>query len=681
MNEFLTMNFKLKYKFLVSLLYKRLDYLLLIYGLSLALIGCNNSSNGKAAQPNIVFIMADDMGYSDLSCYGGEIKTPHIDKLAFQGVRFSRYYTSPMCITSRIAFLSGMEYMAAGGEGMPNGVPLAKRLRKAGYATHLVGKNHGLKNLRIGNPETDYGFDHFYGFSGGQMNSFTGAGHVEWQLDGNIFPNTDLPQDFYSTNYFTNYAIKFMGEAIEKDKPFFSFVAYNAPHTPLDAPERNVRKYYDPAKGINIYKEGWEKLRVKRLERLKAIGLLDSSVQLSSAGVEIPDWELLPDTAYNEWEMQKEFECLSRSAYAGMVDNIDENVGRIVEFLNDPNEDGNTDDSKLDNTIIIFVSDNGGCYAGLHTKRNALPWSKTNGGFTTNYGWGTLSNTPFRYYKHASHEGAIRSPFIIHWPSGLKLKPGSINNTMLRIWDFYPTFLELAESEYPTQNADLKPLMGKSFVPLIKNEPFEADTYFMSVYFRSRGIIKDGWKMVNYYDGPLELYNLKADPTEKNDLVKAEPERLAKFKDEWNSYSKLHGFDKNQEYNRHIGDIKRGWGYDFLPKGVLKTSPICMSSNVDPNTKLSITFDGVISFSDTQGREIRLQKYGDPRILWSADPDEKSEFQGKSNIIFNNFPQLEPNSHYYITWDEGWVKFKSGNHYRRIGPSQESAYAFRFKTN
>jgi arylsulfatase len=624
--------------------------------------------------------MADDLGYSDIGCYGGEIQTPNIDKLAENGVRFSRYYATPMCVTSRIALLSGMEYMAAGGESLPNGLSFVELLRQSGYTTNMVGKNHGMGNFRIGNQDTDYGFNHFYGFSGGELNSFTGAGNVEWQYDGNIFPNTDLPDDFYTTKDFTDYAIKFISEAIKNDQPFFSYIAYNAPHSPLNAPEKNVRKYYDPANGVNVYAEGWEKMRRERLERMKSMGLLDESVQLSKPGVEIPDWVLLPDTSLREWELQKNFECLSRSAYAGMVDNLDENVGRLMAFLNDPNNDGNNTDSKLDNTIIIFVSDNGGCYAGLRTPRNALPWNKKNGWFTTNFGWGTLSNTPFRYYKHASHEGALRAPLVVQWPKGLKLPKGEINHEMVRIWDFYPTFLELADATYPTENKKLKPLMGRSILPLFTDTDFEKEEYFVSVYFRSKGIIKDGWKLVSFYDGPFELYDLRNDPTERNDLATEYPEITAEFAQRWNDYTEKHGFKDNKIWNMPVGDVKRGWAYDFLDPGIIETTPECMSENVPLDMKLSFTLSGNIDFSETKGKIIRLQKYGDPKILWSADPSEFDQSQGTNKIVFKDFPSLEPNTHYYLTWDAGWLKYQVNNNYKNIRPCKESAFSFRFKT-
>ena len=647
----------------------------------LALLGFL-SAGAQEKAPNIIMILSDDLGYSDLSCYGSEIRTPSIDKLAEEGLRFSRYYVSPMCVTSRVALLSGMEFKAAGGESFPNGVSFAHLLRDAGYATSMVGKNHGMNNFLIGSPDTDYGFDHFFGFTGGELNSFTGEGNVEWQTDGRIFPYTDLPEDFYTTKNFTDSAIVFMKNALDSGKPFFSYVAHNAPHTPLHAPERNVRKYYDPGNGIKTFEDGWEKLRTERLERMKKMGLLSSGVELSFPGVEIPDWDLLPDTSLNYWELQKEFEMLARAAFAGMVDNIDENVGKIIAFLDDPNEDGNRDDSQLNNTIIIFTSDNGGCYAGLYTERDDMPWDKTTPAFTNNYGWGTLSNTPYRYYKHGSHEGSIRSPLIIHWPDGISLPEGTILHQMVRIWDLYPTFLELAGASYPEnpKQKNLKPLMGESLVPLFSDRDYKTEEFFVSEFSRSQGIIKGNWKIANYYDGPFELFNLEEDPTERRDLASEEPEIYTEFLQLWDEYTREHDFADDKQWNIPAGNVKRGWGYEFKVGGFEASTPENMSENVPLDVKLSLEISGEVSFSNTEGKVIRLQKYGDPRILWSADPDESHPSQGKKIITFKDFPALEPGGHYYITWDEGWFHYLNGGSYKPIMPVRECAWSYRFKT-
>ena len=630
-------------------------------------------------KPNIILIVADDLGYSDVSSFGGEIPTPNLDNLAENGARFNKFYVSPMCVTSRVAIIAGLEFQAAGKNSFPKGESIAIQLRKNGYTTNLVGKNHGMDRLKIGDEKTDFGFDHFYGFTGGQINSFTGQGNAKWQEDGKIFPNSQLPKDFYATTNFTDYAIKYIDEAIKKDQPFFSMVSYNAPHSPLDAPEKNVRKFYDPENGINIYKDGWNKLREERLERMIQMGIVDKDTKLPKLGVEIPNWDLLPETSNKTWEIQKKFETLSRSAYAGMIDNMDENIGRIVSFLKDPNQDGNTNDSELENTLIIFISDNGGCYAGLHTNRKALPWSQENrgAGFTTNYGWAALSNTPFSSYKHGSREGAIRSPMIMHWPNGLKLKKNSINKEMIRIWDLYPTFLELADATYPK---DEKQLMGKSFLPLIKNEKFEEENFFVSTFYRSKGIIKGDWKLVSFYDSPFELYNLKKDPTETENVHEKHQIKYKELLNAWTDYTKKHGFENDKQWNMPIGNKKRGFGFDRVKMMMVKSSPEFMEDNVSTTQKLSFVFNNEISFANTKNRKIRLQKYGSPEILWVKDLDVNSEFEGKKEIIFNDFPILEPNTHYYITWEENWVKIKQNGKMKPIQPVRENAFAYRFKT-
>lgn len=655
----MTMNFKI--------------YVLIVFVLLLQI------ANAQDKKPNIILIVADDLGYSDVSCFGGEIPTPNIDDLANNGTRFNKFYVSPMCVTSRVSIISGMEFIAAGKNNFPKGESIARLMRAEGYTTSLVGKNHGMDKLKIGNNNTDFGFDHFYGFTGGQINSFTGQGNAKWQNDGTIFPHTALPENFYATTNFTDYAIQYMDEAIKNDKPFFSMVSYNAPHSPLDAPEENGRKFYDPENGVNVYKEGWDKLREERLERMIQLGIVDQNTKLSELGVEVPKWDLLPETSNNQWELQKEFEALSRSAYAGMVDNMDENIGRITAFLKDPNQDGNTDDSALENTLIIFISDNGGCYAGLHTNRNALPWSQENRGpgFTTNYGWAALSNTPFASYKHGSGEGAIRSPMIMHWPAGLKLEKNSINKNMIRIWDLYPTFLELAGAEYPV---DKKELMGKSILSLIKNENFEEEKFFVSTFYRSKGIIKGDWKLVSFYDSPFELYNLKNDPTETENVKNKHQIKYKELFTAWNQYTKKHGFENDKRWNMPTGNKKRGFGFDRSKNMMAKSSPDFMEDNVSVNQKLSFTFKGEISFANTTGKKIRLQKYGSSIILWSKDLDVNSKFEGKKEMTFEDFPELEPNTHYYITWDAGWVKTNENGKLKPIQPVKESAFAYRFKT-
>jgi arylsulfatase len=305
------------------------------------------------------------------------------------------------------------------------------------------------------------------------------------------------------------------------------------------------------------------------------------------------------------------------------------------------------------------MSDNGGCYAGLHSRREDVPWDRNTRAFTCNFGWGTLSNTPYKYYKHASHEGALRSPLVMHWPKGITHPKGTLIHQMLRVWDLYPTFLELAGADYPDTDSGktLKPLMGMSFVPLFQDVNYETEEYFVPLFSRTRGMLKDHWKLANFYDGPFELFNLKEDPTERKNLADEEPEKYREMIALVKQYAKDHGFSGDPQWDRPVGDIKRGWASDFW-KGILsETVPDINSDEVPLDVKLTLEFVGKVDFRGTKGRRIRLQKYGDSEILWSSDPDSSHPAQGALKLVFNDFPELEPGEHYYITWDAGWVKY------------------------
>ena len=628
---------------------------------------------GAGDRPNIVLIVVDDLGFSDLGCYGGEIHTPRLDQLAEEGIRFSRYHVAPMCVVSRVALFSGREHRAAGSNGFPNGVSMAHLLRDAGYATSMAGKTHGFSNFRIGDPSTDYGFDRFWGFDGGEINSWTGTGNVTWYDDERQFHHSELPSDFYATDAITDKAIEFIEQAVGQDKPFFCYVAYNAPHTPIHAYEADVRKYFD----TGVYERGWDVLSQERFDRQIAMGLIPPETVLPEYGVEIPKWELLPQTSPHHWVLQKEFEAFRMSSYAGMVDRVDQKIGELIDFLQNPSGDPDAQDSLLDETIILFMSDNGACYAGMFTHPSRVPWDPSPGAFTGNFGLGMLSNTPFRHYKHAGHEGALRAPLIVRWPEGISTAPGTIVHGPARIWDIYPTLLELAGTSYPAsyQGRAVKPLMGQSITPFFDNPDAPGNPDFVGLYSRGRGWVEGDWKLVNYATSAWELYHLKTDPTESDNLAGVRPDILQRLLDHWDQYTVEHGFS-GTAWDPEVADEDYGWGYDRIRAGLVSAYPEYMSAGVPLDAKLSLTFAGTLDFNGTAGRVIRLQKYGDPSILWSADLDAAHPAQGQMTITFEDWPQLEPNSHYYITWDTGWAKYGGTS----ILAVQEAAYAYRFKT-
>jgi arylsulfatase len=266
---------------------------------------------------------------------------------------------------------------------------------------------------------------------------------------------------------------------------------------------------------------------------------------------------------------------------------------------------------------------------------------------------------------------------IIHWPRGIRLPPGTILHQMTRVWDLYPTFLELAGDKTARPE-----LMGSSLTPLFHDSSHRTEEFFISTFHRSKGLIDGKWKIVTYHDSPWELYNLRKDPSETRDLAKRKTRLLNKMIRRWQDYAQTHGFADDPQWNRPPGNEKRGWGVDFKRKGLVAAYPEFMS-RIAPGSdrKLSLEFAGPVDFSNTENKMIRLQRYGDERIIWSADPDEGHPSQGKSRITFEDFPVLEPDTHYYITWDAAWVKYWDGSKNVPIPPIRESAFAYRFKTN
>jgi arylsulfatase len=310
------------------------------------------------------------------------------------------------------------------------------------------------------------------------------------------------------------------------------------------------------------------------------------------------------------------------------------------------------------------------------------PWLRDTSGLHMNYGWSLLSNTPFRYYKHSSHEGALRSPLIVHWPVGVTRQRGAVLHQSCNVWDLYPTFLELAKTAYPNSydGRPVLPLMGKSLLPALNGSaPAAGSEMFISSYARSQGLVAGDWKIVRYADSPWELYRISEDPVEQHDLRKTNPEQFSRLLKQWNAHFKQHPMAEPWEL--HENPQLRGFGHDRRERFRLTVStPEFMEDNVATDTKLTLKFDGPLDFSNSEGRFIRLQKYGSFEILWQADPDPSNAAQGRTEIRFDDCPRLEPGTHYYITWDAGWARIRSGNATTTLSALQETAEAFRFRT-
>ena len=458
-------------------------------------------------RPNIILIMADDLGFSDLGCYGSEIETPNLDSLAAAGLRFTQFYNTAKCHSSRVSILTGLYCDQAGGAKLSRGATIAEVLSEAGYFTAMVGKWHLSKQ------PTDFGFGRYWGHLSGATNFFTGdktfrLNGEEWKV-----PETLNGRPFYTTYAIGDFALKFLDEATRGDKPFLLYTAFNAPHYPLQAPEAAVRKY------DGRYDGGWDELRVSRHRRQLASGLLPAKWKLSPRPDHVPAWDSLADKE-RRWEADR------MEVFAAMVDVLDQNVGRLVAFLKEK--------EILDNTLILFCSDNGACPFERTRGRFLKPWDPESY-WTYDASWAHAGNTPFRLYKQNQHEGGISSPLIVHWPDGLKTTPGSVTDQPGHLVDFMATFVDLAGATYPRQIADrqIDPLQGKSLLPIFRGETRAGHETLYFHFGTDRALRQGPWKLVSAKLGRWELYNLDEDRTELNDLAKKHPDRVAQMSAQW----------------------------------------------------------------------------------------------------------------------------------------------------
>ncbi len=477
----------------------------------LMMSACAKHNDVNESRPNIVLIMADDLGYSDLGVYGGEIETPHLDQLAADGIQFTQFYNNAKCTESRASLLSGLYHHQSKNFSLDNHVTIAEVLRDAGYGTMMSGKWH-----LPGNP-VERGFDRYFGFLVGAVNFFTG---MQWGSDENPMRLDDqvfnVPEEgFYTTDAFTDYAIDFIDEATEQSKPFFLYLAHNAPHFPLHAWPDDIAKYEDR------YLDGWDALRLERYERMQEMGLLDAAWSLSPRDDYVPAWDLLD-------EDQKAEEAHLMAVYAAMVDRMDQNIGRLMLYLRENN--------LVDNTIVLFMSDNGGCpYAFNHTPD--IPPGPKEGYRTYDSEWANASNTPFRLYKQYGHEGGIASPFIVHWPAGIP-NPGTRSDQVGHLIDIMPTLLEAANTTYPTSfnGYDVLPQEGISLMPVFKGETLAERPPIFWEFWGNRAVRVGDWKLVAERSKDWELYNVEADRSELNNLLEAESEKTAQMAgmyDDW----------------------------------------------------------------------------------------------------------------------------------------------------
>lgn len=490
----------------------------------------------EPTKPNIVIILVDDMGYSDLGCYGSEIETTHIDSLAANGVRFTQFYNTARCCPTRAALLTGLYQHQAGIGHMVGdyGVPsyqgrlndqcvtIAEVLRPAGYTTLATGKWH--VGSERGHWPLDRGFDRYFGTPSGGGFYFKEA--IEFRKRFVTLGNDELefPDDGYVTDLFTEYAIHFVDEAAKGAKPFFLYLAHIAPHWPLQAKPKDIAKYQ------GRYDVGWDTIRAERYRRQLESGLIDRQWKLSPRHKDAKPWAEMPETKRADLSHRM-------SVYAAQIDSIDQNVGRLTAKLKELGE--------FENTIILFLSDNGcsaeGGPGGFRRGDRSKPIGTGATYASAGLEWANVSDTPFQKFKMSTHEGGISTPLIVHWPAGLK-RQGDFERTPGHVVDLMPTCLDLAAASYPAEKNGkrLKPLAGHSLIPALQEKEIERDGIFWE-HQGNKAVRVGDWKLVKSHNKPWQLFDLARDRTELNDVASQHPQRVRDLQDRWNAWARESG--------------------------------------------------------------------------------------------------------------------------------------------
>ncbi|MFH5834314.1 arylsulfatase [Halalkalibaculum sp. DA3122] len=501
------------------------------------LIGNTYAKDSELDQkpPNIVIILADDMGFSDLGSYGGEIKTPNIDKLANNGLRFTQFYNTSRCWPTRTSMLTGYYYQQvrdSDGNGPSWAKLLPHYLDRAGYRSYHSGKWH----IRTASkPVADGGFDHSHWLRDHNRYFYPETHYRDDDLQPPIEPNSD----YYTTTDYTDYAIEFLQdhEANYKNNPFFLYLAYTAPHFPLQAPQEDIKQYEGQ------YMVGWDSIRTERWKRLKKMGISDNPLPQLEPDVTpyylntgifnaLGPGEIEHAVPWkNLTEQQKRFQAKKMSIHAAMISRMDHEVGRLVGKLKSMGE--------LENTIIFFLSDNGADATIMirgegHDREAAMGSGETF--LCLGPGWSSSSNTPFRRHKMWVHEGGIATPLIVHWPDGIKSK-GELHNTPGHVIDLVPTILDLAGIEntnFESSKSQKPKLPGKSLIPVFENaQTINRDNIFFN-HANHRAVRVDNWKLLSAPGNQWELYNLAIDRGETYNIAKLKPSLVDSMATLWN---------------------------------------------------------------------------------------------------------------------------------------------------
>jgi arylsulfatase len=505
--------------------------ILFIFLASFAFASCNYSKSDK---PNILLILVDDMGWSDIGCYGGEVSTPNLDRLAKNGIRFTQMHNTSKCFPSRAILQTGIYahqngYHKSYKQPLKNCVTLGEVLQTAGYRTLWSGKHHGVET------PVDRGYDRYYGLREGASNHFNPGLQREGEpkpaqkrpdrpffVDHEKFQPYNPPKDFYTTDYFTKYAIDWLDEYKDEDKPFFLHITYTAPHDPLMAWPEDIAKYRGK------YRQGYEHVRANRYAKQKEMGLIDGRFLLSEETYD--PWETLSDSL-------KDVEDLKMAVYSAMIDRMDQKVGEVLKKIEDMEE--------LENTLVLFMSDNGSSAEVVSIAGDGK--TGTVGQWTSlGKNWANVSNTPFRYYKNYSYEGGICTPMIACWPKGLMAR-NTITNFSSHFIDIMPTLVEVTGASYPAElnGQDIVPMQGVSLLPLMQGKAVERKKPLFWQWQRGRAVRDGKWKIVAQgHEAPWELYNMDEDPTETNNLASLHPEIVTGLSAQYDAW-----LEENKKWN------------------------------------------------------------------------------------------------------------------------------------
>jgi len=477
----------------------------------------------ERSRPNIILIMVDDMGYSDIGCFGGEVKTPNIDMLAQGGIRFTQFYNTAKCHTTRAELLTGNYAYHIGDQAMQYAATFGEVLQAAGYRTLISGKWHQSPL------PTTRGFDRYFGLADGCCNFFNpgivaragegapgrkGRNRVRrWAIEDKVIMGYTSPDPkFYTTDAFTTYAIERLMEYKDEEKPFLLYLPYTAPHYPLHAWPEDIARYRGK------YRVGWDVIREQRFERMKQMGIIGPGHRLTPRASRA--WDELT-------EKQKDEEDLKMAVYCAMIDRVDQNLGRLFATVREL--------GKWDNTLIMFLSDNGACPEQPNTTPD-IPPGPVESYRTVSVGWANASNTPYRRFKSTDYEGGIRTPFIAHWPG--VIQSGTMTSQVGHIIDIQATFMDITGAEYPRKinGRNTKPPVGLSLLPVFQGSQRNGHSEIYWRFNKANAVRQGDLKAIRA-GRSWELYDLSRDPAETENLAGKYPEKTRELSGMWERWN------------------------------------------------------------------------------------------------------------------------------------------------